>query len=381
VLPDGMTYSILVLPEKAHMRPEALAKIEALVKAGGTILGGPPKRSPSLQDYPRCDREILEIADRMWGSTHGQRMEKEIGKGYVLEGMSLQEALDLIGIPDDVRIKEDLPVLWTHRTMPGMEIYFLTNQGEEILEFAPSFDVSGLEPQLWDAVTGEIRKLNDYEDDGSRTRVRLTLQKHESCFVVFTSQSNSNTTAGYTHNSPEIKTLTFIDSEWTLEFWNKEFGLFEPLQLTHLLDWTGSTDKKMKYYSGTATYKTVFTLEELPSGETFLNLGEVGVMARVILNGSDLGVSWMAPFRLNTKDRLITGRNQLEVEVVNVWRNRMVGDLELPERERYTTTTFSILQKGEKLTPSGLLGPVSIEWIPSCKIHSGAATVCLHTPE
>ncbi len=364
VLPDGMTYSILVLPENANMRPEVLEKMEALVLSGGTILGGKPDRSPSLQDYPRCDREILEMADRMWGATHtGERLEKGIGKGYMLDGMDLQAALDLIGIPDDVRYIDELPLLWTHRTMPAMEIYFLTNQGDELLEFAPSFNVSGLEPQLWDAVTGKVRKLNDFEDDGSRTLVGLTLQKHESCFLIFTSESNGNTAAGYALNSPEIKTLTTLDGEWTLEFENKEFGPSEPLQLTHLVDWTESVDEKIKYYSGTATYKTGFTLDELPEGELLLNLGEVGVMARVTLNGAELGVSWIAPFRVNTKDRLVAGRNQLEVEVVNVWRNRMVGDLELPESERFTTSTFSILQQGEKLTPSGLLGPVSIERI------------------
>ena len=84
-------------------------------------------------------------------------------------------------------------------------------------------------------------------------------------------------------------------------------------------------------------------------------------MARVKLNGNDLGVTWMAPYRLNTKGMLSTGTNQLEVEVVNVWRNRMVGDLELPEKERFTVTTVSDAEAGEELTPSGLMGPVSIE--------------------
>jgi len=69
VLPDGMSYSILVLPENTNMRPEVLAKMEALVKAGGTILGAKPDKSPSLQNYPSCDKEISEIASRMWGKT------------------------------------------------------------------------------------------------------------------------------------------------------------------------------------------------------------------------------------------------------------------------------------------------------------------------
>jgi hypothetical protein len=133
------------------------------------------------------------------------------------------------------------------------------------------------------------------------------------------------------------------------------------VKFTSLSSWTESTDRNIKYYSGTATYITEFTLDDIPEGDLFLNLGEVGVMAQVSLNGEDLGVTWMAPYRLHAKDHLLEGINQLEIKVVNVWRNRMVGDLDLPEGERFTTYTVADLRQGEELTPSGLLGPVTIE--------------------
>ena len=362
VLPDGLSYSILVLPENSNMRPAVLAKMEVLVQAGGTILGGKPSTSPSLQNYPRCDQEIQEIAGRMWGESHsGGKLENVVGEGYVLDGMDLQAALDFIKIPGDVVYPADAPFLWTHRTMPGMEIYFLTNQGDEVLSFEPSFRVSGWQPQLWDAVSGEIRMLNNYTDDGSRTTIPLSMEKHESCFIVFTSVSNKKTYEGYVENSPQPEVLTTLDSEWTVDFENKEFGPVEALQVSKLSSWTESDDWRLKYYSGTATYTTQLSLEEIPDGELFLNLGKVGVMARVKLNGSDLGVTWMAPFRLNTKGLLKTGSNQLEVEVVNVWRNRMVGDLDLPEKDRFTVTTVSDVEAGEELVPSGLMGPVQVE--------------------
>ncbi len=364
VLPDGMTYSILALPEKISMRPAVLAKMEELVLAGGCILGGKPEKSPSLQDYPQCDQEILEIANRMWGEAHtGGKLENPLGEGYVLDGMDLQAALDIIGVAADISVSGEKSFLFTHRTLPGMEIYFLTNQSDQVLEFSPSFRVSGLEPQLWDAVTGEIRKLNDYTDDGARTTVPLAMQKDESCFLVFTSRANKNTGAGYDKNSPDPELLVTLNGQWSVEFENKEFGPAEPVQMSALVSWTESSDWRQKYYSGTATYTTEFSLEELPEGDLFLNLGEVGVMARVKLNGEELGVSWMAPYRLNAKDFLVAGTNKLTVEVVNVWRNRMVGDMELPEAQRFTTYTVADIEKGEELTPSGLLGPVSIEVI------------------
>ncbi len=277
--------------------------------------------------------------------------------------MGLQAALDFINVPGDVVYPADAPFLWTHRTMPGMEIYFLTNQGDGMLSFEPSFRVSGLQPQLWDAVTGEIRKLNDYTDDGSRTTVPLNMQKHESCFIVFTSGNNGETGGGYDANSPQPELLTELNSEWIVDFENKEFGPNDPVKFSKLSSWTKSSDDHMKYYSGTATYKTEFTMDVIPEGDLFLNLGEVGVMAQVKLNGEDLGVAWMAPYRLNAKELLVAGTNQLEVEVVNVWRNRMVGDMELPAADRYTTYTVADLKKGEALTPSGLMGPVTIEVI------------------
>ncbi|MEA3460559.1 MAG: glycosyl hydrolase, partial [Bacteroidota bacterium] len=364
MLPDGMSYSILVLPENSNMRPHVLAKMEELVKAGGTLLGGKPLKSPSLQNYPQCDREILEIADRMWGASHESgRLELALGEGFLLDGMDLKEALDFIRVQADVVYPTGVPCLWTHRTLPGMEIYFLTNQGDEVLEFMPSFRVSGLQPQWWDAVSGEVRQLNEYTDDGNRTTVPLTLQKHESCFLVFTSGSNENSAAGYATNTPQLKMLKTFDTEWLVEFENKVFGPEETLTFTSLSDWTESADPRIKYYSGTASYTTEFTLDEIPEGDLFLNLGEVGVMARVSLNGEDLGVTWMAPFRVHVKDHLLAGKNVLDIDVVNVWRNRMVGDMDLPAGERFTTYTVADLQQGEGLTTSGLIGPVTLEAI------------------
>ncbi|MEN8201175.1 MAG: glycosyl hydrolase [Bacteroidota bacterium] len=364
VLPDGMTYSILVLPDKTHMRPAVLARMEELVQAGGTILGGKPGKSPSLQNYPQCDSEIGEIAERMWGESYeGGKLEKKTGDGYVLDGMGLQEALDLIRVAADIQFDAEASLLWTHRTLPGMEIYFLTNQADGVLNVEPSFNVTGFQPQLWDAVTGEVRLFNDYTDNGSRTTVPLRMRKDESAFIVFTAHSTDETGSGYQENSPEPEQIATLDGEWSVEFENKEFGPIEPLQLTSLVDWSESAEEKMKYYSGTATYKTEFNLDELPEGDLFINLGEVGVMARVILNDEELGVSWMAPFRLRAMDYLVAGSNRIEVEVVNVWRNRMVGDMSLSEDERFTTYTVADLTEGEDLAPSGLMGPVTIEWI------------------
>jgi len=301
----------------------------------------------------------------MWGESHeGGKLEHAVGEGKVLDGMDLQAALELIRVPADVVHAEGVPFLWTHRSLPGMEIYFLTNQGDDVLSIEPSFRVKDLSPQIWDALTGEIRKLNDFSEAGDRTLVPLTLEPAQSCFLVFTNQSNENTHSGYEQNNPRPETILTLSEPWTLDFQNKEFGPEESIPLSDLVDWTESDDERIRYYSGTATYKTSFEFDGIPDGaDVYLNLGKVGMLASATLNGKDLGVAWMAPYRLRATGLIQDGKNELEVEVVNVWRNRIVGDLNLPEDQRYTTYLVGDAVAGEKLAPSGLMGPVSIELV------------------
>jgi hypothetical protein len=362
MLPDGMNYGLMVLPQLKTIRPEVLAKIEELINQGAVIMGPKPVKSPSLEGFPACDSTVIQIADRLWGKEPQIKITNKIGKGQVLDGINLGEALAMTGISKDLDIGSSAPVLWTHRTMPGMEIYFLTNQSDEEINIQPSFRVKGLKPQLWDAVTGEIRKLNEYTVNENRTVVPLKLEGGQSWFVVFSNNENENILKGFGTNSPVIETLQTLSSEWTVDFKNKDIGPATPVVYAALTDWTKSDDELIRFYSGTAVYSTKFNVESLPEkGELFINLGNVGVMATVKLNGKELGGTWMAPFRLAIKDNMKTGENTLEIEVVNTWRNQMVKDASLPVEKRYTWTTVSDVKPGENLQPSGLKGPVIIE--------------------
>ena len=105
-------------------------------------------------------------------------------------------------------------------------------------------------------------------------------------------------------------------------------------------------------------------MDALPeNSEVFINLGEVSVMAEVKLNGKEVGGVWIAPYRLNVSNAIKKGENELEIEVVNLWRNRMIKDKMLPESERYTWMVVDDIKEGEAPHSSGLLGPVTIESI------------------
>lgn len=362
VLPDGMSYRILVLPPLKTIRPEILEKLNNLVREGGIILGSRPEKSPSLKGYPECDQKVKRLADELWGVGGPDTKSLQVGQGFVLSNMGLKEALDFRKVPEDFNPEGKFPVLWTHRTMPGMDIYFITNQGNERITFNPSFRISGKKPQLWDAVTGKMRLLGEFTVQGDRTFVPLAMEPGQSWFVVFSDQQKGISSEGFKTNFPGRKVLMNLGGPWKVDFANKAIGPDQPVALALLTDLAKSDSDPVKYYSGTMTYRTEFDLEKIPSAnKVYLDLGDVKVIANVRVNGSDAGGIWMFPWILEVKGLLKTGKNNIEVEVANLWRNRMIFDSRLPLKDRYTWTIVSDAKPDEAPPPSGLLGPVTLK--------------------
>ena len=361
VLPDGTSYSVMVLPPNKTMRPELLAKIEELVKQGGVIFGQAPEKSPSMTNYPECDIQVKELSQKLWSAEKEANSGiRKYGDGYVVDELDLKSTLETLEIHKDVELNTKQTVLWTHRNMPGMEIYFLTNQSEEVVNFEPSFRVNGMNPQLWDAVTGKMRTLNEFTEKDGRISVPIKMEAYQSWFVVF-SNNTENVDNGYQQNFPEFKTVQTVNNEWTVDFQNKKIGPKSPMKFEKLSDWSLSKDEKIKYYSGTAIYETTFELTDIPENkDLFINLGKVSVMAKVKINGVDLGGTWIAPYRLNAIEHLQKGTNKIEIEVVNLWRNQLIKDKKLPKEERYTWHLVDDIKRNEDAHSSGLLGPVTI---------------------
>jgi hypothetical protein len=124
-----------------------------------------------------------------------------------------------------------------------------------------------------------------------------------------------------------------------------------------LVSWTERPEPQIKYYSGIATY---YKNLDVPRGlsRLFLDLGDVGVIARVRLNGKEAGIAWTRPFQVEITPFARPGLNSLEVEVANTWSNRLTGQTlgEVPPVAR-TNARWS---KTTPLLPSGLLGPVHL---------------------
>ncbi|WP_198931764.1 glycosyl hydrolase [Labilibacter marinus] len=367
VLPDGMSYKVMVLPPFTTMRPELLTKIEELVKQGGIILGPKPQESPSLQNFPACDEQVKEIAEKLWNGTYNQgKMAVQYGQGKVMDGYELLEVFAYLNLAKDVDVPADASVLWIHRNMPGMDIYFVCNQSDETIELFPVFRADKkLKPQLWDAVSGEIRALSDYELTATGIKVPLKMEAAQSWFVVFTNDDkNADVKPAYASNFPEYEKMSALEGPYKVDFVNRDIVPKDPVVFNELIDWRNSSNEQIKYYSGTAIYTTSFNVESLPQNQDlFLNLGKVSVMAKVKLNDIYVGGVWMSPYRLNITDALKTGENELQIEVVNLWRNQLIRDKSRPKDEKYTWIVIDKITPESALQSSGLIGPVHIETI------------------
>ena len=360
-LKSGMQYSVLVLPKIRTMRPALLRKLKQLV-ADGLVLQGPaPSKSPSLQDYPQCDAEVQALAEEMW-QTADQPFASCVGygKGRIYPQASIEQIMNDLGIvPDFTTDDVALPVMFIHQTFDDGDYYFVSNQSDQTISFDAVFRAQGKKPELWNPLTAELRWLPEYAALTKATKIPLVLQPYESSFIVFRSAADATPLEG--RNYPERQIVSRIETPWTVTFQSGRGGPSEPVSFEQLTDWIQHADNRIKYFSGTATYTNTFKVSKLPTAPVYIDLGKVMVMAKVKVNGSYVGGVWTAPYRLNISSALRKGKNTVEVEVVNCWRNRLIGEKLLPEADRFTFQTATYLNKDSELQPSGLLGPVVVE--------------------
>jgi hypothetical protein len=396
--PSGASYRLLVLPATETMTPALLNKIESLVNDGALIIGNPPLKSPGLTNYPECDQQVAAKSQSMWGVTTApsQISERLIGKGKIYWGgafshITLPELypdydatasiLREMGIPEDFVSTE--PLRYIHQLIPSGEIYFVSNKSDSAINASCLFRVSKGTPELWDPITGETRVLPDFKLEKGQIQIPLQFEAFESYFIVF----NYNKKVDQAHSSglenfTQSEVLFEVKSPWTLSF-DPKWGGPEKVIFDTLADWTSRPEEGIRFYSGIANYHNTISLpENVNAGKNtdlFLVLGEVNNLARVRINGKDPGVVWTAPFRIKITDALTPGENQVDIEVANLWPNRLIGDEQKPDdgikdgkwpewlqngkpgtSGRFTFTTFKHYRADSPLLKSGLIGPVKL---------------------
>ena len=467
VLPSGMSYRVLVLPQSRTMTPALMTKIRDLALNGATIIGAPPSESPSLVGFPKCDDQIRELTAELWGECNGSSItENQVGSGRVIWGRSVADVLDEMkmipdfgcsGWPDRSNIKVGEQIRYIHRQVEEDDVYFVASGCPEAREFVCTFRVTGKRPELWWPDSGKTEKIAVYEEGGlafgfsspnkGSIRIPIQLDPYGSVFVVFrgSAKPSTNRIVSVRRNGTEISGISptrvfevqlgdsmemvrveensdesysfksyepgnyelksalghtlqvnvpplakplAIEGPWELHF-PKGWKAPEQVTLDRLISWTEHSDPGVKYFSGTATYRCRFNGPAVETERKLcLDLGNVQVIAEVMINGKDLGILWKPPFRVDITNVVHPGPNMLEVRVVNLWPNRLIGDDLLPPdcewkkgfmasevikewpawlstkqpspTGRASFAAWRLWTKDDPLLPSGLLGPVRI---------------------
>ncbi len=388
VCPNGMSYRFLQLPNNQTMPLHVLQSIEKLVKSGATVVGPKPVRTPGLTGgMAESDEQLQALADKLWN-------DGQYGKGRVFEAANFAEIEQQLGLEPDfkvdfTRIQSPMwkayntandPIEYIHRLDGETDIYFVNSHLLEPETIDCSFRVSGKTPQLWDPATGYIYSV-PFEEANGRTLISIPFEKLGSQFVVFKPADSVEPAPLLTTDKTLLKEVT---GPWELSF-DPVWGGPEQASFDALDSWDQRPEEAIQYYSGKAIYRKTLDIEKPTDGRLLLELGDVKDVAKVILNGQEVGVAWLPPFAADITDHIIAGENMLEIEVINFWRNRMIGDqqhpmdFELtrgilsavpdwlkngtprPEQNRYTFATCPIFEKDDQLGKAGLLGPVRLK--------------------
>jgi hypothetical protein len=352
VAKSGARYRVLFLGGASRrMTLATLRRLHALAAEGATIVGQAPVASPGLADDPA---EFRTLAASMWKGGPATR----IGKGQVVNGSDVEAVLGRLGQEPDVEYVQDAgaQLLFVHRRLDDGDAYFITNRANQAVTTETRFNVRGKAPEYWHADSGRSEPAS-YRSEGKRTIVPLALGAQESVFVVFRKPAESSTA---TVVAPRWSRAAVLDRGWQIGF----DGLAAPGPIVDgsLGSLADSPDPQVKYFSGTTVYRNRFTLPDRarPGTPLKLDLGQVGDVAEVLVNGKPAGIAWKPPYEVEIGDLLVEGENNVEVRVANLWVNRLVGDAQ-PGARKAAFTAAPTYTAGAPLRPAGLIGPVTLQ--------------------
>jgi hypothetical protein len=416
-IPGGTTYAAIVLPD-SWTGDLALLEHLAKIKSEGVPVVGPPPLAPEgLMDIREHAAEWHAAVARLWPTSTSEGFPRSV---------------DSLRLEPDVRFEPAAgnKIQWVHRRTDEAEIYFLSNQSQDSRVFTADFRVTGMPPELWDPVSGSIAPVPLYQNADGRTQLELALPAVGSMFVVFRRAANPrhvvalSSSQGPVHLDAEVRIVghgleirragTYqarSDQGATQELsvaplpaaispsgpWRVVFhppvGRPFARDIARLDSWSDSSDKDVRYFSGTATFRTMLQVPAAALATDLhaeLDLGNVGDLARLRVNGRDVGLVWTPPFALEVTPFLHAGDNEIEIAVTNAWANRMIGDERLPndvpwekkggrdvltkfpdwyhdsakiqQRQRVTFASSHLYDPSSPLLPGGLMGPVALRF-------------------
>jgi hypothetical protein len=353
VATGGARYRVLYLGGSSRkMTLPLLKRVAELAEAGATVVGEAPQGSPSLHEDTA---EYRTLVKRLWSGTSVT----SVGHGRVIASHDIESALHGIGVEPDFQYTaagEDTEVLFLHRQLTDGDAYLLSNRRNHDARFEARFRVTGKAAQIWHADTGTIEPAS-YRIEGDHTVVPLEMTADEASFVVFREPAAS---PSLTVAKPTFTAVVELAGAWDVTFQSGR-GAPPGAHLPSLAPLDQQKDSGVKYFSGVATYEKSFSFPQgvKPGSTLLLDLGQVGDVAEVFVNGQRIGIAWHAPYQLDIGQAVRPGRNSIEVRVANLWVNRLIGDAQ-PAAQKIAWTPTPTYRADATLRPSGLLGPVRL---------------------
>lgn len=407
VTPEGISYRALALPASRTLSAAVLEWVARYVAQGGIVIGEVPQGTLGIED-PETRATYEHKVKALWWQCEKSFSQDQ--KGHLLCMDKTREALAQLGIAPDFSFslaseassnEADRAFDFVHRHTATAEIYFVRNTLPVAAKATLSFRVKNQTPELWSPDAGTITDAVLYRNtaDG-RTEIPLTMPAYGSVFVVFEHAAGKHlvrltcdgkdvfpsvaqgkdvfaekgdlvarSTGHYLAIDAEgheyawslpTEQNALENARWTLSF-PEGWGAPPSIAVRDFVSWTESKDPGVRYFSGTATYRTSVQVSEAQISareELWLDLGSVREIATVRVNGHEVGTRWRAPYVLRLDAYLHAGENQIEIEVSNLWPNRLIGDMQPDAARKYTQTNVHAYRADSPLLPSGILSPV-----------------------
>jgi hypothetical protein len=410
--PEGVQYRALALPDSGHLSWAALQWVSRFVRQGGTVIGQKPSGPLGLIPGD-TQAEYTRLADRLWeGCEKGEPVAHD-GRGLIHCTSDARSALAAMDIAPDFSYELSRPLSdseneqalnYVHRRTENADIYFVRSARAEEIKATLSFRTCGRTPELWVPDDGTTTPALIYRTtENGRTEIPLSFPPRGSVFLIFArpvgrhlvamerdgtpvfpsirqgtgtfsageQQFIATTPGTYTATDSQGRQHTFVvraaTSEplgpWTLSF-PAGWGAPISVPIDRFNSWTESMNPGIRYFSGTATYRSILHLptDGLPPGQQlWLDLGQAREIATVVVNSRRVGTLWRAPFAARIDAQVHAGSNTIEIQVTNLWPNRLIGDLQPSTTEKFTHTNVRAYTKDSPLLPSGILEPVVLQ--------------------
>lgn len=364
-------YKFLLLKRADVINEESAELLGELADQGAKIFAPRPTRTPGLSNFREADNSLKKMIEKYWDT------------GSIAKPNQFERAL--LEIQPDCELPDSTE--YSHHSIDGKNFYFISNQTYNARSVTGKFRVSGKLPEIWHPETGEIYPAPNWRatSDG-RTEVDLELSEAESVFVVFREKTNKD---GNSTPSATYHEIAQINNPWQVEF-DQHMVPEGKINMDKLIPLNEHEDFNVRHFSGTATYKTKFTIDKLAES-MFIDLGDVQVIAETSLNGKPFKTLWKPPFRVDISHAVQSGENDLEVKVTNLWVNRLIGDEHypawdgrnngdqekrgnfyddfpdwlvngepFPDDDKKAFSAWCHWTKDDELMDSGLIGPVSV---------------------